>query len=1096
MTRLCSPVFALLVFAAVTVVIANPADTQVRRKREWIIPPTPLEENVDDTKKEWIAKIRSDFESEADIIYSLKGVGASEEPYDVFKVDPKTGYIRVTRVLDREEIDTYNLLGVAKYNDGTNAEKEIKIRIEVKDQNDNDPVFGVIKAGQVNESSSAGTAIMKIKATDADKKGTPHSQIFYSIVNVNPPHDLFYMGRDGTVFVKSSALDRERADKYVLTVQGQDLNGEPGGRVGTGSVTINVLDINDNAPTLEKEEYEASIMENTQNVEVMRIKAQDLDLQGTANWEAVYEIVRGNEAGYFSIMTDSKTNEGILMLNKALNYEDVRKLNLGLYVRNKAPLIVNGVTHAHTDSNLGLYKLYQIKVNVTDQREGPHFDPKSKSITIAEGGSFSSKEVIGVYRAIDQDTGKAAENVRYVKGWDPDNWLYIDPKTAEIRLNKEPDRESSFLVNGTYKAEVICITEDMPTKTATGTVLIEVKDLNDQCPTLTSSIQTACIPKDSVIVTAKDEDAFPHGPPFEFTIIPEGTQGKWHFEHYNDTAAILRSNEKNLWPGIYEVTLEVKDQQGVACPEPQKVTVHVCTCEEGVTCRTRKIPQSELGPAAIGLLFLGLLLLALLLLALLFCQCGGDGGLPGDFAKMPFETKSHLINYHTEGQGENTAVPLLILPTTDEESGGKKDIPALPLPGFKDTLDFPSIDRTDEIIYSDFAHGHSKERWDVNQHIRGGGIFDGMALSDHFLGQYYSQKVNSVSENLGVRDGLLVYDYEGQSSPVGSVGCCSLLEADNDLQFLDDLGPKFKTLAEVCGGKRIPTEVKPQFTPLPSTSINTQTSVSSLMTTQQLPPLPKLQPSIPETVVRETSECSQVVKESTATVREGMTTVKEGMANSGQVLLLQPPQQQQQPVYYTTAPVLQPVQYVVQPQVQNTLLLAESPATNLQGMVLVNGTQTGPAQSVVVQGQTVMSSGQAKGPNIVLVEGSQVQGGSANLIQTGNLPGSQTMMVVEGKVPVGSVKVLGGSQTSVVQGSALQQGGSQRVLVVGGPTGNGGQLFQQAGGLSQKNSLSGFQKVFHNKGSTSQGNLEGSSMTTVTPTYQKVVVQETREIVK
>lgn len=53
---------------------------------------------------------------------------------------------------------------------------------------------------------------------------------------------------------------------------------------------------------------------------------------------------------------------------------------------------------------------------------------------------------------------------RYLKGSDPQNWLSIDPKTAEIKLNKMPDRESPFLVNGMYMAEILCITE--------GTVLL------------------------------------------------------------------------------------------------------------------------------------------------------------------------------------------------------------------------------------------------------------------------------------------------------------------------------------------------------------------------------------------------------------------------------------------------------------------------------------------------------------------------------------------------------------------------------------------------------------------------------------------------
>lgn len=63
-------------------------------------------------------------------------------------------------------------------------------------------------------------------------------------------------------------------------------------------------------------QYEGSVEENTINTEVMRIKAVDMDLIHTDNWLAVFKIISGNEGGYFSITTDSKTNEGIIMINK------------------------------------------------------------------------------------------------------------------------------------------------------------------------------------------------------------------------------------------------------------------------------------------------------------------------------------------------------------------------------------------------------------------------------------------------------------------------------------------------------------------------------------------------------------------------------------------------------------------------------------------------------------------------------------------------------------------------------------------------------------------------------------------------------------
>ncbi len=41
---------------------------------------------------------------------------------------------------------------------------------------------------------------------------------------------------------------------YILTVKGTDMDGAPGGNTGTGTIHVKVVDINDNIPTLEKDE--------------------------------------------------------------------------------------------------------------------------------------------------------------------------------------------------------------------------------------------------------------------------------------------------------------------------------------------------------------------------------------------------------------------------------------------------------------------------------------------------------------------------------------------------------------------------------------------------------------------------------------------------------------------------------------------------------------------------------------------------------------------------------------------------------------------------------------------------------------------------
>ena len=66
-------------------------------------------------------------------------------------------------------------------------------------------------------------------------------------------------------------------------------------------------------------QYSCSIVENVAPpVEIMRIKALDLDQKYTDNWLAVFDIIIGNEDNIFSIKTDPKTNEGILRLEKVV----------------------------------------------------------------------------------------------------------------------------------------------------------------------------------------------------------------------------------------------------------------------------------------------------------------------------------------------------------------------------------------------------------------------------------------------------------------------------------------------------------------------------------------------------------------------------------------------------------------------------------------------------------------------------------------------------------------------------------------------------------------------------------------------------------
>ncbi|KAM8850390.1 desmoglein-2-like protein [Spinachia spinachia] len=1085
--RKISPRSLLLISVTLALVGAEGNGPELRRhRREWIVAPRQLYENHDYTTMESIAKINSDKSNSTSIFYYLQGPGVDQPPLGTFGIDRRTGFVKIYSILDREEIPFYKLLGIAKYADGTRAEKDIELNIVVLDVNDCPPVIKVQQVGYVNESSAEGTVVMKVIATDDDEKNSLHSKIHYSIVEQSNTAGMFFINsQTGEVLVRRNTLDRETQDTYTLKIKVSDFNGQSGGLAGTGEIVVKILDINDNIPTLEKESYEGSIQENTINVEVMRIKAVDMDLIHTDNWLAVFEIVSGNEAGYFSITTDSETNEGIIMIHKALDYEEQKLVNLQVAVSNKAAYSFNsGASTSPTTP-----KPYRVNINVLNEKEGPRFQPSVKVVTISEDHTITSiKKVIANYAAIDSDTLKIASNVRYAKLKDDDNWLIIDDRTGDITLNKLPDRESKFLINGTYYANIICITNEVPSKTATGTIAIQVEDFNDHCPELTTNIQHMCVEDNVIYVTAVDKDNFPNSAPFEFSVIQAGRKEKWTVEHFNDTTAILR-DQANLWPGRYAVAVEVKDQQGKSCVPVQMMDIIVCNCKSSTKeCNTRILKTTSFGASGVLLMLLGLLLLLLLPLLLLFCLCGGAAA-NGDFKDIPFDTKQQLIAYHTEGQGDDREVPLLHVPEqVHVGTVNAKNNSAYGGQGYSGGLmeigGAAGAAGAGGALHNSF-YSHEKQDLYNQHHVSGGQVgmdyveagmmtgqgreqlfsryraeaFDGMALSDHFLAEYYSSKSNHAAHQSQEKDNLLIYDYEGRESLSGSVGCCSLLDNDDDLAFLDDLGPKFKTLAEICNGSAVVTEsadARVSFSPpRPVSPVrpSTHTHVSTHTETSR--------DRVRDHVNINTLNTSNVASGSSSIVREerfsertrGSATaprvqVQDNIVIPSQTLLVQQPA-----MYYAASPM-----YVVEPNPHMVLVAGGAQHAGgqigqvglSQGLVQVSGMQG--TQGVVlvdrqvgmmgVPGQVaqgISQSSLSRSSQVFLVEGGssgREQGGSfAQAIgQTGHMSAEQGSEIRDQGFQVQTSFSLAsggatGSNEDFAQAAAPKSQGRQRVVV-------------------------------------------------------------------
>ncbi|XP_008146548.2 desmoglein-3 [Eptesicus fuscus] len=803
-----------------------------RHKREWVKFARPCREEEDNSKRNPIAQISSDFHAKQKITYRITGIGIDQPPLGIFVVDRNTGDINITAIVDREQTPNFHITCHALNALGQDVEKPLILTVKILDINDNPPVFSqAVFMGEIEENSPSNSLVMILNATDADEPNHLNSKIAFKIVSQEPAGiPMFLMSRhSGEVRTLTNSLDREQVSSYRLVVSGADRDGD--GLSSQCESSIRVKDVNDNFPVFKESQYSASIKENTLSSELLRFQVIDLDEEFTDNWLAEYFFTSGNEGKWFEIQTDARTNEGILKVVKPLDYEQLQNAHFSIAVKNKAEFHRSVISQYRVQST-------QVKVKVINVREGIAFRPASKTFTVQKG--LSRKKLInyflGTYAAIDEDTGKVASNVRYALGRNDGGFLIIDSKTAEIKFAKNMARDSTFIGNRTIIAEVLAIDENTG-KTSTGTVYVEVPGFNENCPTTVLEKETLCSSSLSVIVSARAQDSGRDTGPYVFSLEDESVKLPvvWRITTLNATSALLTAQQP-LAPGRYPISLVIADRQDRQCDTPDDLAVEVCQCDNRDTCTAAPQPgprygdqtSGRLGANAIGLILLGLLMLLLAPLLLLTCDCGKGpiGGVTTGFIPVPEGSEGTIHQWGIEGaqpedkEMTNICVPLITSNGADfmessdvcvnacaggmtaEGASGMELTTNLgaaagsgAAAGFGATtgLGFCSAGQSGTMRTRHSTGGTHKE------------CSEGV-ISMNFLESYFSQKALACAEEddgQEANDCLLIYDNEGlgaPGSPVGSLGCCSFIADDLDESFLDSLGPKFKQLAEISLG--------------------------------------------------------------------------------------------------------------------------------------------------------------------------------------------------------------------------------------------------------------------------------------------------------
>ncbi|XP_040169862.1 fat-like cadherin-related tumor suppressor homolog isoform X4 [Anopheles arabiensis] len=449
-----------------------------------------------------------------------------------FRVNPETGMLYTAVPLDAELKAFYTLTvsAIDQGNPGTRKQSSAKVKINVQDTNDNDPIFETANLTiYVDENEPAGTSVTKVTARDKDLG--ENAYISYSIANLNDvPFDIDHFS--GTVRT-SKLLDYESMRReYVLRVRASDW-GLPYRRQTEMQLVIKLRDVNDNRPQFERIDCLGRIPRYTPiGTEIFTLSALDFDYGSVVT----YRLLSGFEDGCFNL--DSVT--GIISVGCDLNdvgveqrelnvtatdgthFADTARIQISL-VRNRRNLGANlkaedGATFECRETGVA-QRLTEIMAaaernNMPGREAGasggaaddfammpsrygenvhaPEFVDLPLEVKINESVPLGT--TITWIKARDRDLGYNGKLVFGISGGDDDSVFRLDPDNGELKIIGYLDRERQ----DEYLLNITVYDLGKPQKSISKILPLTILDENDNVPKFEKSLASFRVTENAI----------------------------------------------------------------------------------------------------------------------------------------------------------------------------------------------------------------------------------------------------------------------------------------------------------------------------------------------------------------------------------------------------------------------------------------------------------------------------------------------------------------------------------------------------------------------------------------------------------------------
>ncbi|XP_054890839.1 protocadherin gamma-A2-like isoform X28 [Poeciliopsis prolifica] len=389
------------------------------------------------------------------ITYAI--TSTKDEVRQIFEVNEENGEVTLIGRLDYEKKRLFQINVRARDNGGLTD--SCKVMVDVVDINDNEPVIKIMsKSTVISESADPNTVVTMINIQDPDAGKNGNVQCF---LNEDIPFLLKLTSNNFYSLLTEGELDREKASEYNITVTCSD-EGVPS-LSSSVTLTLQISDVNDNAPVFEKMSYEAYIVENnTPGVSVFTVKATDADWNQNARVSYILEESSVNGvpvSSYVSVSADS----GVIHAVRSFDYEQIKDFQFCVKAQDGgSPPLSSNIT---------------VKILIQDQND----NPPQVLYPVQTGGSMVAEMVprsadvgylVTKVVAVDVDSGQNAW-LSYKLQKATDRALFeVGLQNGEIRtIRQVTDKDA-------VKQRLTVIVEDngQPSRSATVIVNVAVAD--------------------------------------------------------------------------------------------------------------------------------------------------------------------------------------------------------------------------------------------------------------------------------------------------------------------------------------------------------------------------------------------------------------------------------------------------------------------------------------------------------------------------------------------------------------------------------------------------------------------------------------------